>query len=242
MNIAELWDNQVRTYWSKNYHIELSELLKENGVKSILDTSGGTGYPSIEFAQMGWDISYADSSLEMYEFFNKKLKEKKLIVPSFLVKWQNLNSKIDKKYDALLCRGNSFIYIDGYDIKTYNPRIIKENMQRSLVQFYNQLNLNGVLYIDLLKEEHKTQSVKKDENFKTYCSSTKVSYNEITNVRTITESIKFFDNDTLYNFTMYSYVITEQELKSMLYDAGFISVNKIEIDSSDIADSFLAKK
>jgi len=63
MNIAELWDNQVRKYWSKNYHIELSELLKENGVKSILDTSGGTGYPSIEFAQMGWDISYADSIL-----------------------------------------------------------------------------------------------------------------------------------------------------------------------------------
>jgi len=242
MNIAELWDNQVRKYWSKNYHIELSELLKENGVKSILDTSGGTGYPSIEFAQMGWDISYADSSLEMYEFFNKKLKEKKLIVPSFLVKWQNLNSQIDTKYDALLCRGNSFTYIDGYDTKSYNPATIKENMQRSLVQFYNQLNPNGVLYIDLLKEKHKTQSVKKEEDFETYHSSTKVSYNETTNIRTITESIKFFDNDTIYNFTLYGYIITEQELKSMLYDAGFISVNKIEIDSSDIADSFLAKK
>jgi len=229
MNIAELWDNQVRKYWSKNYHIELSELLKENGVKSILDTSGGTGYPSIEFAQMGWDISYADSSLEMYEFFNKKLKEKKLIVPSFLVKWQNLNSKIDKKYDALLCRGNSFTYIDGYDTKSYNPTTIKENMQRSLV-------------LDLLKEKHKTQSIKKEEDFKTYHSSTKVSYNEITNVRTITESIKFFDNDTIYNFTLYGYIITEQELKSMLYDAGFISVDKIEINSSDIVDSFLAKK
>jgi len=85
--------------------------MRVNGLKGNI-LSGGTGYPNIEFAQMGWDISYADSSLEMYEFFNKKLKEKKLIVPSFLVKWQNLNSKIDKKYDA------EFISVDKIEINS----------------------------------------------------------------------------------------------------------------------------
>lgn len=149
MNIAELWDVEVRTLWSKNYHRELSDLLHNNGVKSILDTSGGTGYPSIEFAQMGWEIEYADNNLEMYNFFKTKVDEYKLKIPTYLVKWQELNSKIDKKYDALLCRGNSFIYIDGYtNLQDYNPLNVEFNMLKALEQFYNRLTKKGVLYID----------------------------------------------------------------------------------------------
>jgi hypothetical protein len=53
MNMAQHWDNQVRTYWSKNYHIELSELLKGNGVKSILDKY----LPKINFKTITLPIS-----------------------------------------------------------------------------------------------------------------------------------------------------------------------------------------
>ena len=37
-------------------------------------------------------------------------------------------------------------------------------------------------------------------------------------------------------------MITEEELKTMLLESGFVSVEKIKIDSSDVADSFLVRK
>ncbi len=69
----------------------------------------------------------------------------------FLVKWQELDTQIEKQYDALLCRGNSFMYMDGYDgLENYNVVKVKENMKMALHQFYERLNNNGILYIDLL--------------------------------------------------------------------------------------------
>ncbi len=65
---VESWDREVRDLWVKSYVEELSNFLKTNDIKSILDTSGGTGYPLVEFAQMGWDVTYADSSIEMSQF------------------------------------------------------------------------------------------------------------------------------------------------------------------------------
>ena len=243
INKAESWDREVRDLWAKNYAEELSNFLKDNGVQSILDTSGGTGYPLVEFAQMGWDVTYADSSLEMYQFFENKIKSLGLTVPMFLVKWQELDRKIERKYDALLCRGNSFIYMDGYD-EVYDVVKVKENMKIALHQFYERLNSDGVLYIDLLKETSiaSNKTIEKEVFFETYSSSFEITYDKETNIRINTETIKDFQNNSTYQIKLYSYVIRENELKEMFLEAGFTSVEKVEIESSNFTNSFLAKK
>jgi len=240
---AESWDRDVRQLWVKSYAENLSNLFKGNGVKSILDTSGGTGYPLVEFAQMGWDVTYADSSIEMSQFFENKIKSLGLTVPMFLVKWKELDTQIERQYDALLCRGNSFIYLDGYD-GNYNVEKAKENMKIALYQFYKRLKPNGVFYIDILKEEciRKNDIIEKKVFYDTYSSSFKITYDEETNIRTNTETIINLEDNSIYKINIYGYVIREDELKEMLLEAGFVSVEKIEIESSDVANSFLARK
>ena len=243
INKAELWDREVRDFWVKSYAESLSNLLKNNGVKSILDTSGGTGYPLIEFAQMGWDVTYADSSIEMFQFFENKIKLLDLSVPIFLVKWQELDSKIERKYDALLCRGNSFIYMDGYD-EVYNVEKVKKNMKIALSQFYERLNSNGVFYIDLLKETSITcnKNVEHEIFYETYSSLFEIIYDEETNIRKSIETIRVLKDNLTYQRELYGYVLKEDELKEMLLEAGFSSVEKVDIESSNFTNSFLAKK
>ena len=244
MNEIALWDKDVREFWAKDYPKILSNILKENNVKSVLDTSGGTGYPSIELAQMGWDISYADCNIEMHDFFKDKAKKAKVNIPTYLVKWQELDSKIEKKYDALLCRGNSFTYIDGYGIETYEPTRVIENMKKALRQFYNRLNKNGVLYIDLLHEDkiRKNDEIEHETIGENYSQSYKINYDEETNVRTNIETIVLFEDNSVRKITLYSYPILEKELREMLLEAGFSSIEKIQEEYSTVTNSFLARK
>ena len=244
MNTIALWDKEVRRIWSKDYPKILSNILKENSVKSILDTSGGTGYPSIELAQMGWDISYSDCNIDMYNFFKEKAKKAKVNIPTYLVKWQELDSKVEKKYDALLCRGNSFIAIDGYDIETYDSSRVIENMKKALNQFYNRLNRGGVLYIDLLHED-KIRTNKEIE-YETICEeysySFKIEYDEKTNIRTNIETIVLSKDNSIKKTIVYTYPLLEKELREMLLEVGFSSVEKIQENYSSISNSFLARK
>ncbi len=244
MNTIELWNKNVRKLWAKDYPKILSNILKNNNVKSVLDTSGGTGYPSIELAQMGWDISYADCNIDMYNFFKTKVDKAKVNIPTYLVKWQELDSKVEKKYDALLCRGNSFTYIDGHDIETYDPSRVIENMKKALSQFYKRLNKNGVLYIDLLHEDkiRKNEEIEHETICENYSQRYKIEYDEETNIRTNIETIVLFEDNSINKIVTYSYPLLEKELKQLLLEAGFSSVEKIEKEYSTITNSFLARK
>lgn len=241
MNIkVDLWDKEVRELWSKNYVNELSVLLKKNGIKTILDVSGGTGYPSIELAQMEWDIEYSDSSIDMYNFFNKKVIENSLTIPSHLVSWQELDSKVSKKYDALLCRGNSFIYLDGYDEKDYSSKNIHLLMKKSLKQFFNRLNAQGIVYIDLIKEE-KVENNTDTRDFFNYRILSEIEYIEELNLRKSIEKI-IYNDGSIEQDIIYSYPIGKIELERMAIEAGFISVDEVNIDSSNFTDSFILRK
>jgi len=166
------------------------------------------------------------------------------IESTYLTKWQELNSNVNKKYDALLCRGNSFIYIDGYDVTTYNPLVIIENMKQSLGQFYNQLNENGVLYIDLLREDKiKSNNFIEGETIcATYSYSSQIDYSEETNIRKNIEIIKSFKDDSVKKTVLYGYPISEEKLRYMLMEVGFLSIEKVEEEYSLITDAFLARK
>ncbi len=66
----------------------------------------GSGFPSINLAQRGWDITYVDGNEVMLAQFLQNKEKQGVEIPSYLANWQTLSATISKKFDTILCRGN----------------------------------------------------------------------------------------------------------------------------------------
>ena len=120
-SLIEFWDVQLRRLWEEGYAEKLSDYLRSLDVKTILDCAGGSGYPAIEFKQMNWDISYSDGVEETVDFFKKKMRDAEVDIPCFYSQWEDLDGNRPETYDAVLCRGNSFISINSYIDEVLDP-------------------------------------------------------------------------------------------------------------------------
>src|SRR3989344_4664078 len=114
MTLAELWNIYVQFMWDEKNILGLEQFLKSQNVKTVLDCSGGVGFPAIALKKRGWKITYSDGSKEMVDFFDKKLQEEKIKIPHYFLNWLELSKKLERKFDAVLCRGNSLVYVDSW--------------------------------------------------------------------------------------------------------------------------------
>jgi SAM-dependent methyltransferase len=243
---AVSWDQLVQSTWLASYPTALANEFKKLNVESILDCAGGTGYPSIQLKQMGWDISYSDGSNEMVSFFKKRLEEESLEIPAYGLRWEDLSDNLPNTYDALMCTGNSFINIASFEDNTHSIQkdSVKLRMQLAVAEFYKMLNEGGVLYIDLIKKE----AVAPDQPYSfedfhgDFRMVSTISYDATRDVRTaLATTISLVDGtetDVIYKCApLYS-----EELLNLLMEAGFSRIEKIEIEGADYVDGFFAFK
>jgi SAM-dependent methyltransferase len=263
---AESWDKQVRELWPESYPASLSKAFKEFNVSSILDCAGGTGYPSIELKKMGWDISYSDGSETLLSFFKKRTEVEKLDIPTHYARWEELTQNTPRTYDALMCAGNSFIGINSYDdFLTTSKEEVTRSMKKALSEFYNALNPNGVLYIDVFNEKYScpTEPFSVSSETDTHLSFTTICYDKERHIRTnlttttslidgteedsITKFIHSPDGDlTVYlegNGRVFKYIpVYVEELTKLLKEAGFSRVEFANTDDAGYVDSLFAFK
>ena len=76
---AELWDACLYNllYDSNEYVKEIINLFEKNKIRKdskIIDTSAGTGFPSIELTEKGYDIDCMDATDDEIEVFSRKAK------------------------------------------------------------------------------------------------------------------------------------------------------------------------
>jgi glycine/sarcosine N-methyltransferase len=105
--VAINWDELID--WHKRFRTEkkfLSKVLKKYSCQSILDVATGTGFDSILLSRQGFDVVSIDSSYDMLEVAKKNFIIYKIKPKLKLMSWENLN-KINKKFDAIICLGNS---------------------------------------------------------------------------------------------------------------------------------------
>ncbi|OHA26299.1 MAG: hypothetical protein A3D52_01910 [Candidatus Taylorbacteria bacterium RIFCSPHIGHO2_02_FULL_44_36] len=152
MTLAELWDICIKFMWDEEYILGLDQFLKFRKIKTILDCAGGTGFPAITLKKRGWDITYSDSSQQMFDFFEKELQNENLQIHHHLINWMELSDKFSQKFDAVLCRGNSLVYVDSWDDNKIQ-QITRENIKKSLQEFLNILTPNGLLYVDIINKK-----------------------------------------------------------------------------------------
>ncbi|PWQ97881.1 class I SAM-dependent methyltransferase [Leucothrix arctica] len=214
-------------------------------MKTILDCAGGTGYPSIELKQLGWDITYSDGSSAMLDIFTEKLEASKLDMPKYFSRWEDLSQKVPNTYDALMCAGNSFIGINSYESDfAIADEVVKTNMLSAVSEFYNKLNTGGVLYIDLCKadraapEKPYSESIT-DDNAHIFRT---ISYDSVTNIRTnLTTTTLLSDGSATDTITKVVPLFAE-ELINLLLEVGFSRVERSTVADADYVDSFFAFK
>lgn len=244
-NFAISWDQEVRNEWPESYPASLTAELKKLNVSTILDCAGGTGYPSIELKQLGWDITYSDGSATMLELFTKRLEETNLDIPAYLSRWEDLSKNLPNTYDALMCAGNSFIGINSYDSPFSNSDDqVKSHMQLAASEFYKMLNPGGVLYIDLFVKEF---AAPEQPFCLTLTSDTHhlfrtISYDPVRNMRTnLTTKTSLIDGTETDTITKLIPLFNE-DLIALLLEAGFSRVERSPVDDAKYVNSFFAFK
>jgi len=118
---------------------------------SILDTCCGSGAFDIALMKRGFNLATTDGDAEMLKLFRKNLTENSLNHRPILAKWRDLPSVFPRrKFDMLICGGNSFIYAGGHwnGDGMIDRKLALENMLETLKVFRGLLVPGGILLVD----------------------------------------------------------------------------------------------
>lgn len=247
MSLADLWDITTTYMWDQRYVEGLDLFLKSKKVKKVLDAAGGTGFPCLELRRKGWDITYSDGSRIMMGHFKKRMEGSGQQIPQHHSNWLDLSGNVPGRFDAVLCRGNSLIYVDSWDESGIKADT-KEKIRKALQEFYKTLNDGGLLYVDITnKREFDQQDYPITEELgertiggKSTKLTWELNHDYERRIRTC-RSVLSRDGQE-YVHTYHSYLLRHEELVDMLREVGFRKVEEANIDGENSYSVFVAYK
>ncbi|MYD31046.1 MAG: methyltransferase domain-containing protein [Nitrospira sp. SB0677_bin_15] len=130
----ELIDWEARVKSEGDFFINI---LKERGVRRVLDVATGTGFHSIRLLKAGFDVTSGDGSPEMLAQAFENAKCAGFIMKTLHADWRWLSRDVHTQYDAVICLGNSLTHLFS-----------EQDRRKALAEFYSVLNHDGVLILD----------------------------------------------------------------------------------------------
>jgi ubiquinone/menaquinone biosynthesis C-methylase UbiE len=115
-----------------------NSIFKTHDVKSILDCSCGTGKHVIRFSQLGFAATGSDASPEMINRARRNAELSGTNVEFVQADFKKLTSVFDKKFDCVICWGNSL-----------NHELREKGILSALLSMYNVLRNGGVVIIQI---------------------------------------------------------------------------------------------
>lgn len=247
MTLAEIWDICTQFMWDESYVSGLDTFLREHGIRTILDVAGGTGFPSIDLKKRGWDVCYADGSPEMVDLFRKKVEARSLQIPTCNSNWSELEKKIPSKFDVVLCRGNSLVYVDSWD--GGQPTVTAEqDIRNALTQFYMRVNDGGLIYVDIFSStefDHKTYPFieefgQREINGMPVSMRWKVDHKPEVNLRVV--KIRISKEGQAYEHNLYSYLLRQEDLVKLMANVGFKNIQQTPVAGESHYTVFTARR
>lgn len=117
----------------------------------ILDCACGSGFPAIDLAQRGYDITCSDGSPIMLEHFRRNASRAGAEVVPALLTWDKLSSHYSALFDVVMCRGGaSFLYAGAWD-EDVEPEL--SAVTTAIGQFVACIRPGGRLYADMISAE-----------------------------------------------------------------------------------------
>jgi sarcosine/dimethylglycine N-methyltransferase len=112
-------------------------VLKEHNTRTVLDVAAGTGFHSVQLLKAGFDVTSADGSPHMLAKAFENAHNHGYILRTVQADWRWLTRDIHRKFDAVVCLGNSFTHLHS-----------EADRRRCLAEFYSVLNHDGILVLD----------------------------------------------------------------------------------------------
>ena len=137
-SFVEKWDELID--WearAENENHFFIDILKKRGKKKILDVATGTGFHSVQLLKAGFDVTSVDGNAEMLTKALANAHNRNLKLHTVHADWRWLNKDVHKKYDAIICLGNSFTHLHN-----------EMDRRRVLAEFYAALEWDGILILD----------------------------------------------------------------------------------------------
>ncbi|GLD56260.1 glycine N-methyltransferase isoform X1 [Lates japonicus] len=148
---AKVWelyigDTQSRTQEYKSWVVSL---LREQGVRRVLDVACGTGVDSIMLVEEGFNMVSVDASDKMLKYALKSRWERRK-EPAFdqwvieEANWLTLPEDIQKPgdgFDAVICLGNSFAHLPDFKGDQSDQKLALQNIA-------SMVRPGGILIID----------------------------------------------------------------------------------------------
>ncbi|NEP22553.1 MAG: methyltransferase domain-containing protein [Moorea sp. SIO3I6] len=137
-SFVEKWDELIS--WETRAKSEGSffiDILKQHGVKKVLDVATGTGFHSIRLLKAGFEVVSADGSQQMLAKAFENGRRHGLILRTVQADWRWLNRDIHSKFDAVICLVNSFTHLFS-----------EGDRRKALAEFYAALRYDGILILD----------------------------------------------------------------------------------------------
>jgi len=135
---VEKWDDLID--WEQRAQTEGSffiEILRERGVKRILDVATGTGFHSIQLIEAGFDVVSVDGSPYMLAKAFENGRKRGHVLRTRHADWRWLNQDVLGRFDAVICLGNSFTHLFS-----------ERDRRKTLAEFYAALVHDGILILD----------------------------------------------------------------------------------------------
>jgi glycine/sarcosine N-methyltransferase len=114
----------------------LSRAFKGHNIRTVLDCACGTGPHVALLAGQGFNVTGTDSSRPMLEEARARLEDQELSADLVHARWQDLPEALGKRFDAVICIGNS-LPLAGDD----------DEVQASIKGMFDVVSPGGVLVI-----------------------------------------------------------------------------------------------
>ncbi len=137
-NFVKVWDDLIN--WEARAASEgdfFIRLLKDRGVKRVLDVATGTGFHSVRLLRAGFEVVSADGSPEMLSQAFTNARECGFVLQAVHADWRWLSRDVHTKFDAVICLGNSLTHL-------FSDR----DRRKALAEFYAALTHDGILVLD----------------------------------------------------------------------------------------------
>jgi methylase of polypeptide subunit release factors len=247
---AELWEVCSGLFYNeKAYCDDMEHLLSSHNITTktpVIDVAAGSGFPGLGLVRRNYNITCSDGAEDEVSLLNKRSTEEGLDLECKQIFWTDLNKHFSpESFDAVLCRGNSFIYAGGgwnQDAEV-NAEQSLTAYREAATQFAQLLTPGGILYVDKFLDtevSHRdtvasidVEGKKEDLIFWTQ-RFPEEKIRRASMIRTGANGETGIPNIT--------YDLTFPELEKILLESGFRSVEKSTFPSEKLFGALIAKK
>jgi len=241
LNSTEIWNIAAKALHTDDYvekYINaLSFVIRDKNL-SILDTASGSGFPTTDLYKAGFtNITASDADQKSVELLQKSFNDLGMPITVSEGMWQELADKIKNKFDVVLNADNSLVYMDGWSDNNIVSGTEKVFGRISLVlkNFYDVLNDGGLAIVGLGKHYH-PENVKytRDFDHTENGEEIKIKWDVVMDWQTRNQDwLTTIDGKTMEGSILRkNYLITKDELATLMKNAGFKSVHIFEPDGT----------